>query len=42
LRAAGYDDALSIEQEDPYASQEDGVREAAAFIQTELLSAARA
>jgi len=32
LRDAGYDDALAIEQEDPYASQEDGVREAAAFI----------
>ena len=32
LRDAGYDDALSIEQEDPYASQVDGVREAAAFI----------
>jgi sugar phosphate isomerase/epimerase len=28
---AGYDDSLSIEQEDPFASQEDGVREAAAF-----------
>jgi len=32
LRDAGYDDALSIEQEDPYSSQEDGVREAAAFV----------
>ena len=32
LRLAGYDDSLSIEQEDPYASQADGVREAAAFI----------
>jgi sugar phosphate isomerase/epimerase len=32
LRAAGYDDALSIEQEDPYASQVDGVREAASYI----------
>ncbi len=32
LRAADYDDSLSIEQEDPYSSQEDGVREAAAFI----------
>ena len=42
LRAAGYDDALSIEQEDPYASQENGVREAAAFIQEELLSPTRA
>ncbi|MFI5227408.1 MAG: sugar phosphate isomerase/epimerase family protein [Candidatus Limnocylindrales bacterium] len=32
LRSVGYDDSLSIEQEDPYSSQEDGVREAAAFI----------
>lgn len=32
LTEVGYDDSLSIEQEDPYASQEDGVREAAAFI----------
>jgi sugar phosphate isomerase/epimerase len=32
LRDAGYDDALSIEQEDPYSSQEDGVHEAAAFV----------
>jgi sugar phosphate isomerase/epimerase len=32
LRLAGYDDSLSIEQEDPYSSQEDGVREAATFI----------
>ncbi len=32
LRDVDYDDSLSIEQEDPYASQEDGVREAAAFI----------
>ena len=32
LRDVGYDDSLSIEQEDPYSSQEDGVREAAAFI----------
>ncbi|HET9615172.1 MAG TPA: sugar phosphate isomerase/epimerase [Candidatus Limnocylindrales bacterium] len=32
LADAGYDDALSIEQEDPYASQVDGVREAAGFI----------
>jgi len=31
LRDAGYDDSLSIEQEDPFSSQEDGVREAAAF-----------
>jgi len=32
LREVGYDDSLSIEQEDPYSSQEDGTREAAAFI----------
>ena len=32
LAEAGYDDSLSIEQEDPFASQEDGVREAAGFI----------
>ncbi len=32
LREIGYDDSLSIEQEDPYASQEDGVREAAGLI----------
>jgi sugar phosphate isomerase/epimerase len=32
LRLAGYDDSLSIEQEDPFSSQADGVREAAAFI----------
>jgi sugar phosphate isomerase/epimerase len=32
LREAGYDDSLSIEQEDPYASQEEGTREAAAYI----------
>jgi sugar phosphate isomerase/epimerase len=32
LAGAGYDDSLSIEQEDPYASQVDGVREAAAFV----------
>ena len=32
LRRAGYDDSLSIEQEDPYASQEEGVREAAAYL----------
>ena len=31
LRGARYGDSLSIEQEDPYSSQEDGVREAAAF-----------
>lgn len=40
LAEAGYDDALSIEQEDPYTSQEAGVREAAAF--TASLLAARA
>ncbi len=39
LAEVGYDDTLSIEQEDPYASQEDGVREAAAF--TAALLAAR-
>jgi sugar phosphate isomerase/epimerase len=32
LRSAGYDDSLSIEQEDPFSSQADGVREAAGFI----------
>ena len=32
LRAAGYDDSLSIEQEDPYSSQEEGTREAAGYI----------
>jgi sugar phosphate isomerase/epimerase len=32
LRATGYDDALSIENEDPYQPAEEGVREAAAFI----------
>jgi sugar phosphate isomerase/epimerase len=32
LREAGYDDALSIEQEDPFTSQADGVREAAAYV----------
>ena len=32
LREAGYDDSLSIEQEDPYSSQEEGTREAADFI----------
>jgi sugar phosphate isomerase/epimerase len=36
LRDVGYDDALSIEQEDPYATQEEGVREAAAFVRTLL------
>jgi sugar phosphate isomerase/epimerase len=38
LADAGYDDTLSIEQEDPYDPQEDGVREAAAFT-TSLLAA---
>jgi sugar phosphate isomerase/epimerase len=32
LAAAGYDDSLAIEQEDPFATQTEGVREAAAFI----------
>jgi sugar phosphate isomerase/epimerase len=32
LRDVGYDGPLSIEQEDPYASQVDGVNEAGAFI----------
>lgn len=32
LAGAGYDDSLAIEQEDPFATQEEGVREAAAFI----------
>ena len=32
LLEVGYDGPLSIEQEDPYASQEDGVREAAALL----------
>jgi len=32
LGDAGYDDSLSIEQEDPFSSQADGVREAAAYI----------
>jgi sugar phosphate isomerase/epimerase len=32
LRAAGYDDVLSIENEDPYQEGEEGVRQAAAFI----------
>lgn len=39
LREVGYADSLSIEQEDPYASQEDGVREAAGFL-AQLLRAA--
>jgi len=42
LRAAGYDGALSIEQEDPYATPDDGVREAAAFIAERLTDAAGA
>ena len=33
LRAAGYDDELSIENEDPYQEGEAGVRQAAAFMQ---------
>ena len=41
LRDAGYDDSLSIEQEDPFSSQADGVREAASFI-AELLQDAPA
>lgn len=32
LREVGYDGALSIEQEDPYAGAEEGVREAAAYV----------
>jgi sugar phosphate isomerase/epimerase len=32
LDGAGYDDSLAIEQEDPFATQAEGVREAAAFI----------
>jgi sugar phosphate isomerase/epimerase len=32
LRAVGYDDVLSIENEDPYQEGEDGVRQAAAFV----------
>lgn len=32
LREVGYDDTLSIEQEDPWAPQAEGVREAAAFV----------
>jgi sugar phosphate isomerase/epimerase len=39
LRDAGYDDSLSIEQEDPFSSQEDGVREAAAFTANVLAGA---
>jgi sugar phosphate isomerase/epimerase len=40
LAEVGYDDCLSIEQEDPYVGEEEGVREAAAF--TAALLAARA
>jgi sugar phosphate isomerase/epimerase len=32
LREVGYDDVLSIEQEDPYVGEEEGVREVAAFV----------
>ncbi len=32
LAEVGYDDALSIEQEDPYVGEEEGVREAAAYL----------
>lgn len=38
LRRAGYDDSLSIEQEDPFSGQEEGVREAAAFTANVLAS----
>jgi sugar phosphate isomerase/epimerase len=38
LADAGYDGALSIEQEDPYAGQEEGVREAAAYVADLLAS----
>jgi sugar phosphate isomerase/epimerase len=37
LRDVGYEGSLSIEQEDPYSTQEEGVREAAAFM-TGLIS----
>jgi len=40
LRAVGYDGVLSIENEDPYQEGEEGVREAAAFIEP-LLTAAK-
>ena len=40
LRRADYDDSLSIEQEDPYAGQEEGVREAAAVLSGLLPEAA--
>ncbi len=42
LRAVGYDDALSIEQEDPYIGQEDGVREAAGVARQMLAGIAKA
>jgi sugar phosphate isomerase/epimerase len=32
LAVVGYDDALAIEQEDPYVGEEEGVREAAAYL----------
>ncbi len=38
LREVGYDDALSIEQEDPYTGEEDGVREAAAYVAALIVS----
>lgn len=41
LRDVGYDDSLSIEQEDPFASQEEGVREAAAFTAALIAGSAR-
>jgi sugar phosphate isomerase/epimerase len=41
LRDVGYDDSLSIEQEDPYAPQEEGVREAAAFTAALIAGTAR-
>jgi sugar phosphate isomerase/epimerase len=39
LRDVGYDDALSIEQEDPYAGEEEGVREAAAYVAALIVAA---
>ena len=42
LGDAGYDDSLSIEQEDPYASPEEGVREAAAYASAILRQAMEA
>lgn len=41
LAEVGFDGALAIEQEDPFATQEDGVREAAAFIRGVLDGRAR-